>query len=381
MHNQIFIEISREVASVLGFSEAGWPSFCEELHANGMQVITSATPLLTAEQSLYEKHHGQEVIHSKANRPRKSPEDIANTIAIVKEQLLNLKEQASRQAILTYILIDVMMEYDLSNSDQESQFHNLHKQIASHPNPNHELLSYLIQKTNDFDKQLNNEALVGYSMLNMLRESKQVHNFLQERDQETATLLINSLNEVNLDCKGYTNQVPITNCKKLIVDTLQVNLIRLANGEPLMQIKVIIGAEDNSNVTIFSPNWHTTAKKHDYGRTNVELRVLFKLTKELDHPLINMLMEHTTQFYQKVGSRVIETTAPWEENAQLWQERTRTANKPPHFCRTTQQTQDWIKEIYALADTTIDRLSLTRDCMLIRNDLENTQSNCDVSLS
>jgi hypothetical protein len=356
MPHEFSLTLSTKIVTVLGFSHAEWPQICCSLRVSGMQVITTSEQLLTSNESIYERHHNRTVVHAKANRPIRDSLNVSQAISEIQAILLNLNEPKSRQEILVYILVHVLMEYNLNDNISLNEFNDLLQKIEASTFPNQALLDVLMSHTRYFDDLLNNNALSGFSMFNILRKSNKIQEHLRGTDQDKLTNLLNILPTINLESKGYAEQSIITNCKKLIVDTLQINLSNLANGEPLIGIKIFVAIEGGEGLPFFEPNWQQTTAKIDFGRTNAEVRMLYKLAKELSHPLINLLMQFTTKFYKKVGDDILEINPPWEQDVALWLNRKRTSNKPAYAKRGREETQPWVLEFYCLADNITNQL-------------------------
>ena len=356
------LNMSEEETTVLGFHDAGWSDFCRYLQAQGFKINTTTRPILDNTESIYGKHHNKAVVHQKASGKSKEPASVASALGQVKNILLSINEAESRRAIATYILCEVKMEYDLTDTEDREKFEERLNEIETSEDPNQALLDALMVETERYDVSINGLDLTGYGLVNILRLSKKIDIMLSGQDQALSNKLIEWVGYVNLETKGYEVQYPITASKRLIVDTLQSNLQNLLEGKQLIPLKMIISAKFDSGETLFMADWQRATRKMGFVFTNAEARMIYKLTKELDDPLINFLMQETVQFYEMQGTEFIETEAPWAQgNEELWLARNRSGNKLAYNKRPSEQIQDWIHELCGLSNNVTTALDIENE--------------------
>lgn len=323
------------------------------------QINTTTRPILDDTESIYGKHHNKSVIYQKASGKSKEPASVASALGHVKSILLDIKEEQSRRAIATYVLCEVLMEYELTDSEESQGFEKKICAIEACENPSQSLLNELISKTRSFDANISDIDLTGYGLVNILRGSKKIHTMLKGKDQLKIAKLDEWIGYVNIETKGYEVQFPITASKRLIVDTLQSNLQNLLDDKPLISLKMIISARFGCGQTLFMPDWQRATHKMGFVFTNAEARMIYKLAKELDNPLINFLMRETVQFYEMQGNVFKRTEAPWAEgNEDLWLSRSRSRNKPSYHERAPEQIQEWIHELSELSNNVTEGLEI-----------------------
>lgn len=356
------LNMSEEETTVLGFHDAGWSDFCRHLKAQGFKINTTTRPILDNTESIYGKHHNKAVVHQKASGKSKEPASVASALGQVKNILLSINEAESRRAFATYILYEIVIKYDLTDSEEHENFEEKLNEIEASEEPSQELLNELMGETSRYDVNISGLDLTGYGLVNILRSSEKIDTMLCGQDQALSTKLNEWVGYVNLETKGYEVQYPITASKRLIVDTLQSNLQNLLEGKQLIPLKMIISAKCDSGETLFMADWQRATRKMGFVFTNAEARMIYKLTKELDDPLINFLMQETVKFYEVQGTEFIETEAPWAQgNEELWLARNRSGNKLAYNKRPTEQIQDWIHELCSLSNSVTTALGIENE--------------------
>jgi hypothetical protein len=354
------IEISSTTTTVLGFHDAGWADFCRYLLEHGFKINTTTQPVFESEASIYGRHHGMSVIYQKSGGKSKEPASVASALKQVKSMLISLQEPESRDRIATYIICEILMEYDLNDDDDLKKFQDKMQLIEDSEQPSHALLDELIKYCKEFDTKSGDLDLVGYGLCNILRRSNKISDLLCGEDCKIIDKLSEWIGYVNLETKGYETQYPITASKRLIVDTLQINLQNLQEGKPLIPLKMVISARLQEGEPLFLPDWRRATRKMGFVFTNAEARMIYKLTKELDDPLINYLMHETVQFYEMHGLTFVEKLPPWAEpgEEEIWQDRIRSRDKLSYRERPQEQTQEWVRELCQLSNSTAESIGI-----------------------
>ena len=347
------IHLSSKKVTLLGFHNAGWneySTYCEQqLH---FRVYTTTLPIYKREDSIYGKAHGEEVLHQKSANKSKNPKSVESALLHLQKKLMAITEPATRKAIINYV-------FSIYRTEQ-SEVDGYITAIESEANPTNAMLGYVVERTMDADPDpAKNDGidLTGYSFARSLDACAYLKDLFHGKD----TTLFKEIEEwsgyVNINSKPIDIQKTLASSKKMVVDTLQRNLLLLQERKPLIPIHMVISAENEQQVPVFTPNWKQVTAKIGFSLTNAEIRMIYKLMHEINHPLINTVMDATVTFIHKKGEHFVQVPPPWLGHEQEWQKRTRSKDKVAHLARPDEESQTWIKELMALAAETTKKMN------------------------
>lgn len=353
--NDISSSLSSRVASIddkqvtlLGFQAAGWDDYRKALEAKSTTVYTTTHRIMSKDQSIYWTLHEIQELKKKSQEKKKDPRSVSSALVKVGDILTSLEESETRRAIVTHI-IEGVLQNDKNVGD-------IMVSIETSEKPSEAMLTFLINETFENDPEIySDEAksesinLTGYALVSLLRDDADLERCLKGRDKAKFKLLSEWISYVNLDTRSEDLQMSLASSKSMIADTLQRNLTLIEEDKPLVPIDFVICSDGSDGSTPFYPEWKRATNKIGHVLTNVEVRMAYKLMKEVDDVLINWIMEQTVSFHKKTKSGFERIPSPWAEDRELWANRQRSRGKLAYCMREEESLQPWIRALKALA--------------------------------
>lgn len=348
-------EINNNKVTVLGFANAGWNNLINYCTKKGKEVYTSSkTPLEPHQEhllSIYTRYHTKDILDSKPSK-RKEPESVSQAITVVYELLLSIQHPETRKN-----LIEKICKIYLSMDDAK----RILDEIENSGTPNEKAIEELLKLTEYSDLEIYTQNkittdidLTGYYLTRSI--SSYIDEIFSTESDELKSNLKEWCNHANLEPEDNQAQMALAQSKAVVVDTVQMNLILLSQGEPLIPIYIASSSEN------FTPNWEKATNKEGNYYTLAEIRMIYKLMEELGDPLITKILKETTIFLHKNGDDFTKTYFPWDLQPEQWKNRKRTRNKPAYYNRNEDDLQPWLKELLELSRETANSLDV--DIML-----------------
>lgn len=324
--------IKRNIA-ILGFHDAGWSDYMVHVEKEGFTVFSTTVHALEASESFYQREHGSEALAIKSKGKQKEPGSVKAALDVVLSMLENaLQHRETREAFIQYLsdcdLIDLQSE-QLNDISEEQLLELVNTSIDENYEP----------------VQRGGISLKGYRLVQAIKTQDALATIFWKEDVEYITKLKEWVGYVNLDTPSIDIQSQLAASKTVVADTLQLNLERVGKGMPLIPIHLTVSSD------VFMPNWNIATTKSSNVLTNAEIRMIYKLTKEVSDPLIRQVMRDSVQFVRTENGKFIKTESPWEANPDLWENRTRSQNKKPYFQRQPNEIPNWLRDMQKLSET------------------------------
>ncbi|HAT6977730.1 TPA: hypothetical protein JAN54_05530 [Legionella pneumophila] len=147
--------------------------------------------------------------------------------------------------------------------------------------------------------------------------------------------------------------------KRIIIDTLQENIMRFYEGRELIPIEMVI-MKHSKNEKGFYPDFSSVINKGDKYYSSAELRMIYKLMEEIPDDDIKKIMrntfflkEMTTKKSDKNLFKTLEN--PWDSHELIgggifWKKRQRKDNKVSYDARPKEFQPNWVHDLIAIKE-------------------------------
>lgn len=339
--------INKSKAVSLGFTSAGWQVQKQLLLESIPLVFTSGINIIEPQLSFYKRCHDASVLKQKSVNKSVDFKSVQKALEVVEgllnrlsiDSLTNLfdqflscyKMQASTQAEYLASLKTAFKEYSTLGKGTVL----LQAGVAHFVDPP-------VQEVEDEEIEFH-----GYHFVRFLTSMKELETHLTAEDKKLAKEILEWSSYVNLAHTGVEIQAVITNAKATIVDWLQETLRLIIEGKPLTPIYFVVEQVGDKS---FKPNWDMVTKKARHSYTAAELRMIYRLGKEVSDELIKEIMSKLVIFCSHhPGEGFVKVDAPWLQSPDRWINRKRSNDRLAFFQRDAALHPQWLHELNLLS--------------------------------
>lgn len=339
--------IDKSKAVSLGFTSAGWQVQKQLLLELMPTVYTSGITIIEPELSIYKRCHDASVQKHKSFNKTVDFKSVQKALEVVEgllnrltsESLINLFDQfLSCYKLQEQTHVQYLAELDAAfkqYSDMGSGTVLLQAGVAH-------FVDAPVHTVEDEEIEFH-----GYQFVRYLTAMKTLDTHLTAEDKKLAKEILEWSSYVNLAHTGEEIQAVITNAKATIVDWLQETLRFIIAGKPLTPLYFVV---EQTGDKPFNPNWDMVTKKARHSYTASELRMIYRLGKEVSDELIKDIISNLVIFcsyHPKEG--FVKINAPWQQNPDRWINRKRSNDRLPFFQRDEALNPRWLHELSLLS--------------------------------
>lgn len=273
------VELSKSRATILGISGAGWFDLLEDARRRYKKIYGwGNSPLRLNEQSVYQMSLDTRDVESILLTVSKFDSRVSKVLLDIAERLKLISEGFSQQ-----LNTEMWIEFcNLTGREVNSQSiqdyfsdigHNLVTQCMTHDISFKDMITILVMK------DTNSAIESSLSQANQFEALSCIEEFYKKLTLGVPPML----------SEKKTKDHNLIASKKVVVDTLQENIMLFYEGKKLIPIEMVVIKHDEESGS-FYPDFSAVIEKKGKSYSGVELRMVYKLMEEIPDEEIQSIM-------------------------------------------------------------------------------------------
>jgi hypothetical protein len=355
-------KLSKTEVTVLGVSAAGWIDLIKDA-GNRYQTVHSwnRSPLRDDIYSAYKHHTNFKRISNILQLKGKIDNTIKQRLSYLSNEIMALLSKLPNE--INHVLWKRYCEFNGEVVDDGF----LHEYFHS---KKHNLVTLCR------DSKLEFEDFITTLIVTIFKSNTQLGNTLPIEIHESYHLfhefhqqLILGIDKLRAEDNKTDHNLLCS--KKIIIDTLQENVMRFNEGKALIPIEMVI-VKNDSHGRDFYPDLNSIILKKDKYYSSAELRMVYKLMEEIPDKKIRSIMRHSfflKEIYSEdsEGYKFRTIINPWDSHELVggglfWRKRPRKENQASYAARTKKSIPVWVKMLMNINNDYQTKKSVANKC-------------------
>lgn len=345
------ITLSKSEATILGITESGWFELIKDAGDRYTKIYGwSSNPLRRDAASAYRLYENSKDLQSLLLLKAQFDLNYKNQIELLIEQITPFLPKFSSE--LNCILWCSYCEMRGEQFDIQS------------------IQEYFSERNNNLVTlcQLKNVPLEDFITALVMKSSSSnlsLEEFLHSSGYEDLPYILNKFHEQivsgikQINTKINKKDHNLSASKRIIVDTLQENIMRFYEGKELIPIEMVI-IKHSKDDKGFYPDLSSVINKAGKHYSSAELRMVYKLMEEIPDNDIKKIMRDTfflKEMTEKKSRKNLFKTLenPWDSHELVgggvfWKKRQRKDNKNSYDSRPKESIPNWVNDLIAIKE-------------------------------